>query len=129
MNYGKARELTARNGRKKVAHNTYLERDEVSDDIDLVYHYTAIVTYHNDGTMTLRTGGWCTATTKDRLNRFTPAAIRSERGDWFLCSVSALSPPCPVRIEFEEEMRIDEHGRPVDFTSYADDSCMAKVGD
>lgn len=119
MNYHRALTLTARTGRKKVAHNTYLERDEISDDIHLRYHWTAVVTYHSDGTMTLRTGGWHTATTKDRLNRFTPAAVWSERGDWFLCGMLTYPATRCVRIEFEEGMRIDERGRPVDFTSYA----------
>lgn len=50
-----------------VANNTRLLRHP-DGTITLRYHRTDIVTYLPDGNLQLRTGGWQTSTTKDRLN-------------------------------------------------------------
>lgn len=74
--------------RRKVAHNTYLEvRRTVDqhgyDEIALRFHNTDIVTYRAEG-MYLDNGGWYTATTKDRLNRFTPFNFYQRDFDWYI---------------------------------------------
>ena len=75
-------QLTGRcKNRRKMANNTYLERRE-GGDIALKLHDTDIATYHDDGRVELRSGGWLTVTTKERLNRFTDASIWSTRGIW-----------------------------------------------
>lgn len=67
--------------RKKIGHNTYLQRNH--SVIDAIYHSTAVVTYSPNGTMQASTGGWQTVTTKDRLNQLLPARVWSERGSWY----------------------------------------------
>lgn len=59
---------TARNGNRKVANNTRLE--QFGADIQVVLHGTPVVTYHPDGSVTLKSGGWETVTTKQRINAF-----------------------------------------------------------
>jgi hypothetical protein len=73
---------TARNPAdgKPLANNTRLVQR--GDDYAVRLHNTDVVTIHPDGTYTLRTGGWETVTTKDRINRFSPARVYSERGTW-----------------------------------------------
>ena len=88
---------TARNGVRKLANNTYLhavtgapDREGNSygkpGDYVVRYHGTDVVTIHADGTFTLNSGGWYTYTTKDRISRFSPARIWSERGVWLVPS-------------------------------------------
>lgn len=68
--------------RRKVANNTYLER-RPSGDIAVKLHATDVVTYHDDGTFSLQTGGWYSVTTKERMNRFMPLFdVASRRGQW-----------------------------------------------
>lgn len=68
--------------RKKIGHNTYLQRD--GEVIEAIYHSTPIVTYFRSGRMRLETGGWYTPTTKDRLNQLTPLYITQAKNIWYL---------------------------------------------
>lgn len=64
-NYYQACELLGGRNRRKVGHNTYLlSRGE---DVAVRYHNTDVVTFHADGTATLRNGGWNTLTTRKRF--------------------------------------------------------------
>jgi hypothetical protein len=86
MNYGEADKLLQ--GRckqsRKVANNTYLRRH--ADCIDVRIHATDVVTFWADGRVELRSGGWNTMTTKDRINRYLPRGwqLWSERALWIL---------------------------------------------
>ena len=73
------------------------------------YHYTDVATRHPDGTVTLRTGGWRTVTTKRRINQALryfgiPARLYQHRHDWY---VSAYGDGA---IEFTDAMRIRVNG-------------------
>jgi hypothetical protein len=72
--------------RRKLANNTYLERNSFDPTIAVVLHRTDIITLYPDGNVKLNTGGWNTVTTRDRLNRFCPdsVSVHSERGVCFL---------------------------------------------
>lgn len=89
----------ARNGQRKLANNTYLRHASGQPDREgnslggagdyaVRYHGTDVVIIHADGNYSLNTGGWYTYTTKDRINRFSPARVWSERGVWYLHSAS-----------------------------------------
>ena len=67
--------------RAKIAHNTYLERRS-GGGIGLRLHSTDVVTWWPDGRVTLNSGGWKTATTKDRIGY--AARIHQERGQWYV---------------------------------------------
>lgn len=93
--YDEARDMMskARNGRKKLANNTYLVRLAPRDvpgrwDTDAPHyavrlHQTDVVTMHPDGTYTLDSGGWKTTTTKDRINRYAPHSLYAEKQEWW----------------------------------------------
>ena len=59
---------------RTIANNTKLVRR--GHDIAVRLHRTDVVTFHQDGTVTFDTGGWHTATTRDRLNTYAPGGIR-----------------------------------------------------
>jgi len=65
-----------------VANNTRLIRHD--DYIGLRLHATEVVKYHRDGTVSLHSGGWRTATTKERMHRFTDAWVSQIKGEWFV---------------------------------------------
>ena len=71
--------------RRKINNNTYLERRDVNT-VALKLHDTDIVTYHEDGTVVLDTGGWKTLTTRDRMRTGLPEgfSMRQEKGQWFI---------------------------------------------
>lgn len=67
-----------------VAHNTVL-RQCGSSAIAYRLHDTDIVTLHEDGRVTLDSGGWRTMITKERINRFAPAArVFSKKAHWMV---------------------------------------------
>lgn len=93
LTYEEARSMMerARNGRRKLENNTWLERRTTNAPKDRTYksayavrlHDTDVVTLHPDGSYTLNSGGWRTVTTKDRINRYAPGVISSDRGTWY----------------------------------------------
>ena len=56
------------------------------DDIGLRYHDTIVVRWNPDGSISLDSGGWTTATTKSRMNEYLPNGwmVYQERGVWYL---------------------------------------------
>lgn len=61
----------------KLTHNTLLVR--VHDAWAVCLHRTNVVTFHPDGRITLRSDGWQTATTRDRMRRC-GVSIYTEQG-------------------------------------------------
>ncbi len=60
-----------------------------SDATRYIYHTTAVVTVHRDGSIMLDTGGWRTATTKTAMNQASNEAglgfrVFAREGDWFV---------------------------------------------
>ena len=80
MNYATANEKLKGRTRAKVNRNTYLERR--GDCIALKLHATDIATLYPSGAVTLNSGGWRTATTKERLSLL--VRINQERGQWYV---------------------------------------------
>lgn len=75
--YAEAQELLGRRDQRRISTNGLLWRINGSPfgDIRLRLHGTDVVTFHADGTLTLRTGGYRTVTTKAWMN----AALRGTR--------------------------------------------------
>lgn len=87
---------------KPLAHNTRLERSwerTVGVESVAVYHVrlhtTRVVSIHPDHYV-LRTGGWETMTTRNRIHRFSPARIETVRGrGWYVVAHGNPNPyPC-----------------------------------
>jgi len=63
---------------KPLENNTRLFRR--GEDYAVRLYSTDVVTYHPDGTLTVRTGGWDTVTTADRVGRYSPISLRFRSG-------------------------------------------------
>jgi len=82
-NFNSAESFLKGKSERKIGHNTTVVR--ISDtSIGIKLHSTVVVEYHNNETATLRTGGWQSVITKDRLNTFSGGAWRvwAEKGEW-----------------------------------------------
>jgi len=67
---------------RKLENNTYLQRR--GEAIAVKLHSTDVVTFQPDGRVVLTSGGWRTPTTKDRLNKYSPVNIWSQKGQWLV---------------------------------------------
>ena len=67
----------------KLGNNTYLERASDNTAIFVRLYATDIVTFFLDGRITLRTGCYRTATTKDRINEFVAGRVYQRNHDWY----------------------------------------------
>jgi hypothetical protein len=52
--------------------------------IAVSYHWTDVVTYHDDGTATLNSGGFYSVTTKERINQYTNARLSQMNREWYV---------------------------------------------
>jgi len=69
--------------------------------ISVVYHNTEVVRIEK-GILTLNSGGYRTATTKQRMNQYTPdnVSVYQQKGKWFVDVGNSM-------YQFEDKMRID----------------------
>lgn len=66
--YWTADTLLGKRSTKRLS-GTATELCRASDDtIQVIYHWTAVVTFHRDGSVVLSTGGWHTPTTARKMN-------------------------------------------------------------
>jgi hypothetical protein len=103
LTFSKCEELTRRRDRKKLGNNTYVERID-ADTFGVMYHSTYVVRVHRNGTWTLKTGGWQTVTTKERMNDNSPARIFQRKHVWYLAE----------GVVFTDGVTIGANGLPVD---------------
>ncbi len=70
---------------RKIGNNTYAE---ILPDgsVGIMLHSTYVVKIHPDNSATLNTGGWYSATTKDRINQYSPVRVYQRKGQWYLDS-------------------------------------------
>jgi hypothetical protein len=88
----------------KIGHNTLLSKRD--GEYFVVFHGTEIVTITNKN-IRLNSGGFRTATTKDRINTILPAGyhLTTKDGIWY------LSVPQVGKVHFKDLMTIDRKGR------------------
>ena len=72
---------------RKIDYHTYLKLRE-RGVIAVLLHSTDIVKFYPDGTIVYNSGGWKTVTTRDRMNKFGPLSVWSDRGVWYVSNVS-----------------------------------------
>lgn len=66
-----------------IARST-LKLEYVDGSKAIRYHDTDVVTFNTDGTIVLSSGGFRTATTKERIKEHTPFGVYQEKGQWFV---------------------------------------------
>src|SRR3954471_5754607 len=85
---------------KPLQNNTRLfQRSEDSYAVRL--HNTDVITFNSDGTYALRSGGYHTITTMDRIRNYAPVrqTLFSERGQWYVRLAPDADDPRPTRVE------------------------------
>lgn len=93
---------------KPIANNTRIYKR--GDEYEIVLHQTAVVSVLPEGKYIIRTGGWNTLTTRDRLNRYAPGHFFTEQG------ILYWVPRYPgQKIVVEEGMIIGEEGKVYDY--------------
>lgn len=73
--------------RRKTANNTIVEAMD-NGAVGIKLHNTFIVIVNANGSFELNSGGWLTVTTKERINRYTPAGIYARAGVWYMADGS-----------------------------------------
>jgi len=80
-----------RGGTANVGNNTELRLaprsgEGTPKDVQVVLHTTPIVTFHEDGTITLNSGGWHSTTTKARMNSVLPQflGVIQKKRSWYV---------------------------------------------
>lgn len=68
--------------KRKIDNNTYLVTDDGPAMYHIKLHATRIITYTQQGTVILNSGGWRTSTTKARMNEYSPVQIWQAKGLW-----------------------------------------------
>lgn len=87
---------------KKLGNNTYLHRVD-ADTVAVRLHQTDVVTYKKNGHIILNSGGWKTATTKDRINTYSPFRIYQEKGLWSVSGNGFETMPFVDMIDFGQK--------------------------
>jgi hypothetical protein len=79
--FAEAAEFLAGRDSVRIGNNTYLENFHLGIAVRL--HDTRIVVFHEDGQITLHTGGFRTVTTKDRINQFIKGRVYQQNFKWY----------------------------------------------
>lgn len=97
---------------RKIANNTHVVKD--GDDYAVKLHNTNVVTAHQNGDYTLHSGGWKTATTKQRINQHLPhgVSLSQHRGEWHVHDKHGN------KHEYSDGMRVNGDGTPVQHTEH-----------
>jgi hypothetical protein len=85
---------------KFVANNT-LRIEYENGNISFRLHETDIVTFLNDNKIILNSGTWKTHTTKERINRFSPANVYQKNGIWYLSDNKLFYDGCIINAKGE----------------------------
>lgn len=102
IDYKKAAEILNGRQKRKIDHNTYLEQ---IDEVFVIRLYnTDIIKIYPDNTQVLRTGGYRTVTTKNRLGDYSFTRINQVKHIWYLRNGA----------EFTEGVRVNENGQVVE---------------
>jgi hypothetical protein len=105
LTYDDALELlkSGRNGTRKVGNNTWLRPHDNAFAVQL--HRTNVVVIRKDGNYVLNSGGYRTATTKQRINTYSPASVCQDKGKWYLFDRTTRQ-----RVPFVDGMMVDSDG-------------------
>jgi len=106
INYDDASRMLGNKEKKKLENNTYLVK--TNDGYGIKLHNTVVVELLPHNLFSLHTGGYYTNTTKDRINKFAPVRVYSEKGDWYFGGWDKKT-----RIAFNDGMIVDDQGNVV----------------
>lgn len=101
--------------RRKLGNNTYAIRRTSMEgkwELGVVLHATEILTFYEDGSVKLNSGGWRTYITKERINSYGPVRVYSDKGEWYIMLYPYELPDNaswnhrdPVRLAYNKDYR------------------------
>jgi len=94
----------------RVIRNNTVEYERENGDRVIRLHFTDIITFHKDGSITLNSGGWRTVTTKERMNSFSPIRIIQKKHIWYVMQSPYIWKHKDKWIPFADNMRIFSDG-------------------
>lgn len=100
----------SRNEQVKLAHNTVAHFVD-NERIGIRLYFTDVVIINPNDTYELNTKGFMTATTRDRLNGFSPAKIIQKDFTFYLLKDPSQKAIKSNLVEFEEGITVDRFGR------------------
>lgn len=83
LSYEEGLEKLKGKDQKKLENNTWLVKLNKTT-LGVKLHDTVVVYIFKSGVYQLNTGGWQTATTKDRINRYGPATVFQKNNIWYV---------------------------------------------
>ena len=107
LSYQEAQKMLMKCSSRKLALNTYLR--EENGNMVIRFWNTDIITINSEAGCsfyTLNSGGWRTSTTKDRLNRFSPANVWQEKGVWYIYEGVTGN-----KVVFEDGIKVNASGK------------------
>jgi hypothetical protein len=99
----------------KLCNNTVAHFLE-DNRIGIRLHYTDVVIINPDDTYELHTKGYTTATTKDRLNGFSPAKVIQKEFTFYVLRDPTGRAVKSNLVEFEEGITVDRYGNVTELT-------------
>lgn len=77
---------------------------KVDNTYQIIYHSTPVVTFHPDDSITINSGGWRSATTKNRINEAIGkiAVVWQNKFEWYLFDRTTNT-----KSDFEDGIRIN----------------------
>lgn len=106
--YQEALEKLGKRSSRKLENNTYLihYHEAKPHYIGIRLHNTDVVKYYPDGRIILNSGGWKTPTTKDRINKYAPVNVWTNKGIWYI----GQSWNKPAEAIYQDDMVINPDG-------------------
>ena len=106
--YQEALEKLGKRSSRKLENNTYLihYHEAKPHYIGVRLHNTDVVKYYPDGRIILNSGGWKTPTTKDRINKYAPVNVWTNKGIWYI----GQSWNKPAEAIYQDDMVINPDG-------------------
>lgn len=90
MDYAQAQKIFETSRKRKLANNTYLEKN-TDGSYAIRLHSTQVIKFYPEKTV-LYSGGYRTVTTKARLNEFTEFSVWQKAGIWYIAARVVSAP-------------------------------------
>ena len=97
--------------RRTIQNNTRAIRND-DGSVGVQFHETQVVVFFPDGRVKLDTGGWLTMSTRERINRYAPVRVHSDKGRWMVVLRTTVRTTEPCVVDGEEILPAESYTVP-----------------